>query len=124
MPVKVWTFSLDSAEHAVEFEYDLMSAKETFTVDGEVIFSGTRWSFTSDHAFRIGHHECRAVLSARRFYRCDLAVDGEPVEMLASNRLLRPAQGQTQGDGLLRPAGSQGEASSSELLRPASEDGT
>jgi hypothetical protein len=119
MPTKVWTFSLDGAEHTVELEYDLLSAKETFTVDGEAVFSGSKWSLTSRYEFKIGDHACRVALYALRNYQAELKVDGQPVELLPSNRLLRPTAAGGQDGALLRPAGNEESAPSAGLLRPS-----
>lgn len=126
MPSKIWTFELEDGTHTVELEYSLVSARERFFVDDQLISDELRWVFVSRYAFRIGFHECRAVLRPHwtgMFWQSVLTVDGRPVEMLPSRVLLRPAQAtEAPQTSLLRPACGNAAVGADQLLR-ASEQG-
>lgn len=117
MPQKAWTFDLDGQQHHVAVEYSYVSANEKFWVDDNLISSEARWTFKSQYDFSIGQHQCQVILSVEKFApSTKLTIDGEPVEMLPSQSLLRASQ-KNEPTTLLRPHNKPTSTASHELLR-------
>jgi hypothetical protein len=126
MPSKIWEFVLDGEKHIVELQYSLITARERFYVDGNLLSNESRMVMESAYHFPLGSHQCLATLRVGLgSYVGELTVDGKPVEMMPSKSLLRPSQANTAAENvLLRPAGNGAMAGPDELLRPEVQDDT
>ena len=83
MAQKMWTLTLDGADHSVRLEHSPISGKRVIRVDGKVVAEiGTKLvDFGSDHRFPVeGHNVAVHIRPAGLGFVYDLSVDGRSAE--------------------------------------------